>query len=123
MNMWPTSGPEGTVTTEVRLRHILLAIQRIDASLAETLIDDLRSCMAVERLLEIIAIASAQLPASLKADPSVDWRRLAEMGKKLEHACDRVPAAELSLFSRQELPSLKTFAKRSLRETSHTNSL
>jgi len=122
MNMWPTSGPEGAVTIEDRLKHIVLAIGHIHASLSNNPLDDLRNNMAVERLLEIVAVASDRLPATYKMDSSVDWKSIAEIGEQLEHARDRIPPATLSNFSEQILPSLKAFAERRLSEASPTRS-
>jgi uncharacterized protein with HEPN domain len=81
------------------------------------LIDDWRKRMALERMLEIISVASEHIPASMKAaETDVDWQAIADIGKRLENTRDRIEVEVLWTISHDKLPSLKTCAERHLRE-------
>ena len=83
----------------------------------QELIDDRRKRMALERMLEIISVASEHIPANMKAaETDVDWQAIADIGKRLENTRDRIEADVLWAISHDKLPSLKVSAERHLRE-------
>lgn len=104
-----------------RFGHIASMIHKIEAVLSgisrQELIDDWRRRMALERMLEIISVASEHIPATMKAvETGVDWQVIADIGKRLENTRDRIEAEVLLTVSHDKLPSLKTCAERHLRE-------
>jgi uncharacterized protein with HEPN domain len=96
-------------------------IHEIEAVLSgisqQELVDDWRKRMALERMLEIISVASEHIPASMKAaETDVDWQAIADIGQRLENTRDRIEADVLWAISHDKLPSLKACAERHLRE-------
>src|ERR1700731_3265391 len=88
----PPSGALPSVAD--RFMHIVSAIGNIEETFtgiseAELASDRMRR-LALERLLEIVSIASAHIPASLKAaEDAVDWQTITDIGDRLENTLDR----------------------------------
>ena len=104
-----------------RFGHIASMIHEVEAILSgisrQELIDDWRKRMALERMLEIISVASEHIPANMKAaETDVDWQAIADIGKRLENTRDRIEADVLWTISHDKLPPLKACTERHLRE-------
>lgn len=104
-----------------RLIHILSAIDAVQNMLAnktlEDFSNDLLLRLAVERALEIICEASHRLPHEVKAQQkSIDWQRMIDFGNLLRHAYHRVDAQIVFEIASRDLPPLKAFAERVIRE-------
>jgi len=105
-----------------RLVHILDAINDIQAilsgaTLASFAADKFRR-MVVERSFEIICEASRHLPADVKAQqPEIDWQGMVDFGNRLRHAYHRVEANLLWQIAERDLPPLKAFVERVMRES------
>jgi uncharacterized protein with HEPN domain len=102
-----------------RFSHIASKVHEIETVLSgvsqQKLIDDWRRRMALERMLEIISVASERIPASLKtAEGDVDWQAIADIGQRLENTRDRIEAEVLWAISHDTLPPLKACAERHL---------
>jgi uncharacterized protein with HEPN domain len=83
----------------------------------QELIGDRKRRLALERMLEIISVASDHIPAKLKAaEGDVDWQAIADIGERLENTRDRIEADVLWAISHDKLPPLKACAERRLRE-------
>jgi uncharacterized protein with HEPN domain len=105
-----------------RLVHILSAIDAIQSMLAsktpEDFSNDLLLRLAVERALEIICEASNRLPQEVKAQQkSIDWQRMVDFGNLLRHAYHRVDPQIVFEIASRDLPPLKAFAERAIRES------
>jgi uncharacterized protein with HEPN domain len=105
-----------------RFGHIASMIREVEAILSgisrQELIDDWRKRMALERMLEIISVASEHIPANIKAaETDVDWQAIADIGQRLENTRDRIEAEVLWAISHDTLPSLKACTERHLRES------
>jgi uncharacterized protein with HEPN domain len=104
-----------------RFVHILSAIGTVQEELRgiseEELASDRTRRLALERLLEIVSVASDHIPASLKAaENAVDWQALADIGVRLENTRDRIETNVLWTISQGTLIPLKACAERYLRE-------
>jgi uncharacterized protein with HEPN domain len=104
-----------------RFGHIVSMIHEVQAILSgisrQELIDDWRKRMALERMLEIISVASEHIPAKMKAtETDVDWQAIAHIGKRLENTRDRIEAEVLWTISHDKLLSLKSCSERHRRE-------
>jgi uncharacterized protein with HEPN domain len=104
-----------------RLVHILTAIDAIQSMLANKTIDDfsidLPLRLAVERALEIICEAAHRLPQNIKSEQtSIDWQRMVNFGNLLRHVYHRVDPHVVFEIASRELPPLKAFAERVIRE-------
>jgi uncharacterized protein with HEPN domain len=104
-----------------RFGHIASMIDEIEKTLLgisrQELIDNRRRRLALERMLEIISVASDHVPAKLKAaEKDVDWQAIADIGERLENTRDRIEADVLWAISHDTLPPLKTCTERHLRE-------
>ncbi len=74
--------------------------------------------LAVERALEIICEASYRLPENIKArETSIDWKRMVDFGNLLRHAYHRVDPKLVSEIASRDLPPLKAFVERLIRES------
>ena len=109
-------------TAADRLIHILRAIDIIQELLAqktpEDFAVDLLSRLAVERALEIVCEASRRLPENIKAqDQTIDWQRMVNFGNLLRHAYHRVDPQIVFNTVERDLPPLKAFAERIIRES------
>jgi uncharacterized protein with HEPN domain len=105
-----------------RLAHILTAIDTIQDALAnkrfEDLTTDLILRLAVERSFEIICEASQRLPNDVKAkQPGIDWRAVADLGNRLRHAYHRIEPGILWEIVQRDLPPLRAFVERVVRES------
>jgi uncharacterized protein with HEPN domain len=117
------SDSSGTAPPSVtdRFEHIASMIHEIEKTLLrisqQELIDDWKRRMALERMLEIISVASDHIPANLKAtEGDVDWQAIADIGQRLENTRDRIEVDVLWTISHDKLPLLKACAERHLRE-------
>jgi uncharacterized protein with HEPN domain len=104
-----------------RFTHIVSAIDNVEETLngisEEELASDRMRRLALERLLEIVSMASAHIPASLNAaEDAVDWQTITDIGDRLENTRDRFEAKVLRTISRDKLIPLKSCAERYLRE-------
>jgi uncharacterized protein with HEPN domain len=109
-------------TVADRLVHILAAIDAIQSALANKQLEDLRGDLmlrlAIERSFEIICEASRRIPDQLKArHPDIDWRGMADFGNELRHAYHRVDPNVLWEIAHRDLPPLRAFAERLIRES------
>ena len=107
-----------------RLEHIATAIGNIRKITAdqtrETFADDLVMRLAVERLLEVISEASRHISAEAKAqEPSIQWRRLADLGNRLRHAYHEIDPGLLWEMIENDLEPLGKFVKRIVKEQNH----
>jgi uncharacterized protein with HEPN domain len=114
-------GPETLLSVADRLAHILSAIDAVQGELygitEEALANDRMLRLALERLLEIISVASGHIPADLKAvENSVDWQAISDIGARLENTRERVETNVLWTISQERLMPLKACAERRLRE-------
>ena len=105
-----------------RLVHILEAINTIQALLSKTTFEnfrtDLLARLAIERSFEIISEASRRIPDQVKAEQqAINWRGLADLGNVLRHAYHRVDTRILWEHAERDLPPLKAFAEKVMRES------
>jgi|SRR5947209_9191833 uncharacterized protein with HEPN domain len=103
-----------------RFAHILSAIgtvqEQLDGISLEALASDRIRRLALERLLEIISIASSHIPSNLRAvENGVDWQTIDDIGDRLENTHDRVEANVLWTISQEKLLPLKICAERQIR--------
>jgi len=83
----------------------------------DALAKDRRRRLVLERLFEIISVASDQIPASLKVvEDDVDWQAISDIGRRLENTRDRIETYFLRTIWQGKLMPLKTCAERHLRE-------
>ena len=104
-----------------RLSHIIEAIEDIQSILNSKSIadisDDRTLRLALERLFEIICEASRHVPAEIKTkEANIDWQRMTDLGNVLRHAYHRVDVSRLMKIVQADLPPLKAFVERVLRE-------
>jgi uncharacterized protein with HEPN domain len=104
-----------------RLHHVLHAIENIEQFLGgkgqEDFAADQLVRMAVERSLEIVSEASRRIPAEVKArEAQIAWQRMADLGNFLRHAYHDVNSDILWRIVKEDLPPLKAFAERIMRE-------
>ncbi|MGB8401760.1 DUF86 domain-containing protein [Bradyrhizobium sp.] len=121
MSGWLMTESDAVPFTADRFAHILSAIDAVQEELHEisqdALANDRMRRLALERLLEIISIASGHIPANLKAvENGVDWQVIADIGDRLENARDRIETNLLWTISQDKLMPLKVCAERHLRE-------
>jgi uncharacterized protein with HEPN domain len=80
-------------------------------SLAE---DEIRQ-MAMERMFEVIGIASNHIPICLKTkETGVDWDAIANLSDRLGNAHDRIEPHVLWSMAHEKLPPLRACAERQL---------
>jgi uncharacterized protein with HEPN domain len=73
--------------------------------------------LAVERSFEIICEASRRVPDSVKSQqPQIDWKGMVDFGNLLRHVYHRVDPNLLLLTAERDLPPLKAFVERIIRE-------
>jgi uncharacterized protein with HEPN domain len=105
-----------------RLVHILDTINDIQtilsgATVASFAADKFQQ-MIVERSFEIIYEESRHLPANVKAQqPEINWQGMVDFGNRLRHAYHRVDANLLWQIAERDLPPLKAFVERAMRES------
>ena len=107
-------------TVADRFAHILSAIGTVQAQLhgisEEALANDRIRRLVLERLLEIISMASSHIPADLRAvENIVDWQTIDDIGNRLENTRDRIEASVLWTISQDKLTPLKVCAERHAR--------
>ena len=107
-----------------RLAHILAAIDTIQAALAGKTPDDvaqnLMLRLAIERSFEIICEASRRVPEAVKAQhPDIDWQGMVDFGNRLRHAYHHIDPDILWQIAERDLPPLKAFAERIMRESNN----
>jgi uncharacterized protein with HEPN domain len=105
-----------------RLEHILTAIDTIQTALADKTLDDIAKNLmlrlAVERSFEIMCEASRRIPDDVKAQhPEIDWQGMVDFGNRLRHAYHRIDPNVLWQIAERDLPPLKAFAERVIRES------
>ena len=105
-----------------RLGHIAIAIQNIRDALSDRVFSDLQSdpvlLAATERFLERISEASRHIPQDLKnGEPTVSWRRLADLGNWLRHGYHATDAGLLWEMVQRDLEPLEQFVTRVSKET------
>lgn len=105
-----------------RLAHILDAIDTIQKALADKRVQDITNDLilrlAVERSFEIVCEASRRVPDDVKEKQTdIDWKGMVDFGNRLRHAYHRIDPAVLWDIAQRDLPSLKSFVERVIRET------
>jgi uncharacterized protein with HEPN domain len=105
-----------------RLVHILTAIDAIQTMLTGKTREDFAAefplRLAVERALEIICEASNRIPKDIKAQQkAIGWQRMVDFGNLLRHAYHRVDPQIVFDIAARDLPPLKAFAERIIRES------
>jgi uncharacterized protein with HEPN domain len=104
------------------LVHILSAIETIQSLLVNKKLDDMKSdlllSLAIERSFEIICEASRRIPDNVKTQhPEIDWRGMVDFGNELRHAYHRINPQTLMEIAARDLPPLKEFAERVIKES------
>ena len=107
-------------TTADRLLHILEAINDIQTLLTGLTVPELAADkyrrIAVERFFEIICEASRNVPDNVKSQqPDIDWRGMLDFGNQLRHAYHRIEPTLLWDIAERDLPPLKAFVERMIR--------
>jgi uncharacterized protein with HEPN domain len=105
-----------------RLAHMLTAIDTIQSALANRRLEDITSDLmlrlAVERSFEIICEASRRIPDNVKSqEPQIDWNGMRDFGNLLRHAYHRIDPNLLWLTAERDLPPLKAFVERIIKES------
>jgi uncharacterized protein with HEPN domain len=104
-----------------RLIHILDAINDIQTVFSGTTVASFAAekfqRMVVERSFEIICEASRHLPANVKAQQPIDQQGMLDFSNRLRHAYHRIDATLLWRIAESDLPPLKAFAERRMRES------
>ncbi|WP_244601212.1 MULTISPECIES: HepT-like ribonuclease domain-containing protein [Rhodopseudomonas] len=105
-----------------RLGHIETELRNIRDVLSDRDFADFESdrlvLAGVERFLERISEASRHLPDELKAtEPSINWRRLADLGNWLRHAYHATDARLLWEMIQRDLEPLQQFVSRARKES------
>jgi uncharacterized protein with HEPN domain len=78
---------------------------------------DILSRLAIERALEIICEASHRIPENIQArQKAIDWQRMVDFGNLLRHAYHRIDPQIVYEIAVRDLPPLKAFAERIVRE-------
>jgi len=104
-------------TLSDRFIHILSATNDIGEWLRELsqqqLANDQTLRLALERVLEIIGVATDHIPADFKeTEVAVDWKALADLSRRLEVASERIESEVLWDFAQHKLVPLKELARR-----------
>ena len=103
-----------------RLNDIVDAIEQIELLLEQKTFDDIQSDRplkaAFERFLEILSEAARHIPDEIKdAEPTIPWKKIADIGNHLRHAYHRVDAEILwRTYSDGQLALLREAAVRML---------
>lgn len=118
---WAMIELKSVPSLEDRLTHILSAISAIQETLHEisesALANDRMRRMALERFLEIVAVASKHIPTKIKSiEHDVDWQAIEYIGDRLQNTHDRIQTHVLWTISQDKLLALKICAERYLRE-------
>ena len=108
-------------TAEDRLTDILIAIERIERATrgmddAKFLEDDIAQG-ATERFLGIACEASLRLPEEMKRQaPHINWREMNNFANLMRHAYRSVDAGRVWKIIQNDIPPLKAFVERCVRE-------
>ncbi len=107
---------------EDRLRDTLEAIAEIDDVMKgvsfSQFLNDRRTRLVTERLLEIVCEASRSIPDDLKrSEPSIDWRKMIDFGNLLRHAYHKTKAEAVWDVIENQLPPLRAVIERRIRAT------
>ncbi len=108
-------------TAQDRLADILSAIERIERATREMditqFVDNELARGATERFLGIACEAALRLPDSIKQSaPHIDWRELNNFANLLRHAYHSTDADKVWQIIQNDLPPLKSFVERRIRE-------
>jgi uncharacterized protein with HEPN domain len=88
--------------------HIDTALVFAEGFDAQSFCDDLRTCYAVTRCLEIISEASRRLPDDLKArHPHIAWKEMAGAGNVYRHDYEDVSASYVWVTVQNDLRPLR----------------
>lgn len=103
-----------------RFFHILSAINTVQTEFgdfsAKEITNNKTFCLALERLIEIISVASDHIPDEIKtSEVRVDWQCLADIGARLENASERIEPATLMNIAREKLSFLRACAEQRIR--------
>jgi len=114
---WEMTEADLPPTLSDRFTHILSATDDIDELLGglsqQQLAHDHTLRLALERVLEIIGIATDHIPADLKeTEGAVDWKALADLSRGLEIVSEGVESEVLWDLARHKLVPLKELARR-----------
>ena len=121
MNNSPATEPEAIPSVGDRFAHILSAIATVQEQLhglsQDALANDRIRRLVLERLLEIISVASSHIPANVRAvENGVDLQTIDDIGDRLENARDRIETNVLWTISQDKLMPLKICAERHVRD-------
>ena len=114
---WTARDSDLPPTLSDRFIHILSATNDIGEWLRELsqqqLANDQTLRLALERVLEIIGVATDHIPADFKeTEVAVDWKALADLSRRLEVASERIESEVLWDFAQHKLVPLKELARR-----------
>jgi uncharacterized protein with HEPN domain len=120
MSISPLTNSEAPTSVADRFALIVSVIDTVQEELhgisEDALASDRMRRMALERLFEIISMASDQIPANLKAvENGVDWQAIANIGYRLENTRDRIETNVIWSISQDKLMPLRVCAERHLR--------
>jgi uncharacterized protein with HEPN domain len=106
-----------------RVSHILEAIEEIERAMAgkslEAFTSDRFLRLGVERLPEIVCEASRHIPDHVKAkETNIAWQKMTDFDNRLRHACHNVEATIVWNIIEDDLPPLKTFVAKVIRDES-----
>ena len=96
---------------QVRLRHIQEAIELITQYVSgmdlDEFLDDRKTQLSVERLLEIVGEATRHISSELKRDhPHVPWRQITDLRNVVSHEYFQVRPELIWDFAVNEIPTL-----------------
>lgn len=75
----------------------------------------------MERALEIICEAARHVPDAVKAqNPEIDWRGMQDFGNLLRHAYHRVDVNRVLKIAAEDLPPLRDFVEKVLKDEQGT---
>jgi uncharacterized protein with HEPN domain len=120
MSGWIMTQSEAVPSVLDRFAHILSAIDTVQEVLhgisENALGNDRMRRLTLERLFEIISIASDHIPANLKAvENGIGWQAIADIGGRLENTRDRIETDVLWTISQDKLMPLRECAERHVR--------
>lgn len=104
-------------SVEDRLQDILASIVEIQDGLRgaglDQFLNDRRTRLATERLLEIVCEAARKLPDHVKLEePGINWREMVNFANRLRHAYHATDVEIVWDIIENHLPPLKAFVER-----------
>ena len=107
-------------SVEDRLQDILASIVEIQDALQgvgfDQFLQDRRTRLATERLLEIICEAARRLPEHIRREePGIDWRTMVDFGNQLRCAYHATDVNVICGIIETHLPPLKAFVERGIK--------